>query len=521
MGSGIAQVTSLGGSAVTLIDTDTGALDRARAAIRNSLDRFVAKEKVTAEDAAAALDRISVSTDLGAAAGSAIAVEAVFERLPVKQEVFRKLSEICAPETVLATNTSAIPITEIAAAATHPERVVGTHFFSPVPMMRLCELVRGLHTSDETLEAARAFAEAAGKTCVVVNRDVAGFATTRLICAFVNEAARLVEDGVISAADLDTACRLGFGHPMGPLATADLTGIDVITHATENIYEDTADPKFFPPALLRRLVAAGEIGRKSGKGFFDYSELSTGLWKPTTARARTRAVLSVLLRGERGPRGSEHFLAVAGDGHRQLDRAVVDLADLGLDLDGGAADGDDHGLREARGEVGQARVDARRSGPFEDGAGDQAHRVHAVGDHVGEPGGLGRGFVLVDRVLVPGGVGVPDEVRPGDRVGRREHGLAGLKVLEAHAGSPATNRVVHTSAATPSASFTSVCRARRSFPATVLIDSTVTVHDTSAPARSSRWYAKRCSRCRTRLQSRPKSGSSMSGSAAGSVSEIK
>jgi 3-hydroxybutyryl-CoA dehydrogenase len=273
MGSGIAQVTSLGGSAVTLIDTDAGALERARAAFRNSLEPFVAE----------------VSTDLGAAAGAAIAVEAVFERLPVKQDVFRKLSEICAPETVLATNTSAIPITEIAAAATHPERVVGTHFFSPVPMMRLCELVRGLHTSDETLETARAFAEAAGKTCVVVNRDVAGFATTRLICAFVNEAARLVEDGVISAADLDTACRLGFGHPMGPLATADLTGIDVITHATENIYEDTADPKFFPPALLRRLVAAGEIGRKSGKGFFDYSELSTGLWTSRTARAEARA----------------------------------------------------------------------------------------------------------------------------------------------------------------------------------------------------------------------------------------
>ncbi|HEX2145159.1 MAG TPA: 3-hydroxyacyl-CoA dehydrogenase family protein, partial [Glycomyces sp.] len=275
MGSGIAQVTSLGGSDVTLIDTDAGALDRAQAAIRDSLDRFVAKEKVSAEDAAAAQERITTATDLEAAAGSSIAVEAVFERLAVKQEVFRKLSAICTPETVLATNTSAIPITEIAAAATHPDRVVGTHFFSPVPMMRLCELVRGLHTSDETLDAARTFAESAGKTCVVVNRDVAGFVTTRLICALVNESARLVEDGVISAEDLDTACRLGFGHPMGPLATADLTGIDVITHATENIYEDTAEPQFFPPALLRRLVAAGEIGRKSGKGFFDYSELST------------------------------------------------------------------------------------------------------------------------------------------------------------------------------------------------------------------------------------------------------
>lgn len=270
MGSGIAQVTSLGGADVTLIDTDAGALDRARASIENSLDRFVSKEKVSAEDAEAALARIAVATDLKAAAGASIAVEAVFERLAVKQEVFKELSAICSPETVLATNTSAIPITEIAAAATHPERVVGTHFFSPVPMMALCELVRGLRTSDEALDRARAFAEAAGKTCVVVNRDVAGFATTRLICALVNEAARLVEDGVISAEDLDTACKLGFGHPMGPLATADLTGIDVITHATENIYEDTADPQFFPPALLRRMVASGAIGRKSGKGFYSY-----------------------------------------------------------------------------------------------------------------------------------------------------------------------------------------------------------------------------------------------------------
>jgi len=294
MGSGIAQVTSLGGWDVTLVDREKGALERAQAAIRGSLDRFVAKEKVSAEDAEAAQSRITVSTDLGEAAGSRIVVEAVFERLAVKQEVFRELSGICSPETVLATNTSAIPITEIAAAATHPERVVGTHFFSPVPMMRLCELVRGLHTSDEALDTARRFAESAGKTCVVVNRDVAGFATTRLICAFVNEAARLVEDGVISAEDLDTACRLGFGHPMGPLATADLTGIDVITHATENIYEDTADPKFFPPALLRRLVAAGEIGRKSGKGFFEYGELSTGLWtNENGADPQVRGVLNV------------------------------------------------------------------------------------------------------------------------------------------------------------------------------------------------------------------------------------
>ncbi|WP_100447982.1 3-hydroxyacyl-CoA dehydrogenase family protein [Glycomyces xiaoerkulensis] len=270
MGSGIAQVAGLADTDVTLIDNDPRALERASATIGDSLDRFVAKGKVEEADARAARGRIASTTDMGAAAEAEIVVEAVFERLSVKQEVFERLSRICGPETVLATNTSAIPITEIAAAATHPERVVGTHFFSPVPMMRLCELVRGMQTGDEALDRARAFAESTGKTCVVVNRDVAGFATTRLICAFVNEAARLVEDGVISAEDLDTACRLGFGHPMGPLATADLTGIDVITHATGNIYEDTGDPKFFAPSLLRRMVAAGRIGRKSGEGFFGY-----------------------------------------------------------------------------------------------------------------------------------------------------------------------------------------------------------------------------------------------------------
>jgi len=184
--------------------------------------------------------------------------------------VFRELDRICAPGAVLATNTSAIPITQIAAATQRPESVVGTHFFSPVPMMKLCELVRGYKTSDETLATARAFAEGVGKTVVVVNRDIAGFVTTRLITALVMEAVRLVESGVISAEDLDTACRLGFGHTMGPLATTDLTGVDVLLHATRNIYAETADEKFFPPELLQRMVAAGDLGRKTGKGFYSY-----------------------------------------------------------------------------------------------------------------------------------------------------------------------------------------------------------------------------------------------------------
>jgi len=192
------------------------------------------------------------------------------DRLAVRRDVFRALDRTCKDTAVLATNPSAIPVSQIAVATERPESVVGTHFFSPVPMMKLCELVRGYKTSDETLATAKRFAEEIGKTTIVVNRDVAGFVTTRLIAALVVEAVKLVESGVVSAEDLDTACRLGFGHPMGPLATTDLTGVDVLLHATRNIYEDTADPKFFPPELLQRMVAAGDLGRKTGRGFYTY-----------------------------------------------------------------------------------------------------------------------------------------------------------------------------------------------------------------------------------------------------------
>jgi len=270
MGSGIAQVAAQAGWQVTLRDLNDAAIQRGLQAIRASLEKFASKGTISAEDVEATLSRISPTTDLDAAAEADIVVEAVFEQLEVKQEVFRELDRICRPDAVLATNTSAIPITQIAAATERPESVVGTHFFSPVPMMKLCELVRGYKTSDDTLARARAFAEEVGKTCVVVNRDIAGFVTTRLIAALVVEAVKLVESGVISPEDLDTACRLGFGHAMGPLATTDLTGVDVLLHATRNIYADTADEKFFPPELLTRMVAAGDLGRKTGRGFYTY-----------------------------------------------------------------------------------------------------------------------------------------------------------------------------------------------------------------------------------------------------------
>jgi 3-hydroxybutyryl-CoA dehydrogenase len=270
MGSGIAQVSAQAGWDVVLRDVTGEALTRGTDGIKASFDKFVSKGKLDAADAAAALARITTTTDLDAAADADVVVEAVFEKIEVKQELFGRLDVLVKDETILASNTSAIPITKIAAATGRPERVVGTHFFSPVPMMALCELVRGHRTSDETLAAAREFAESVGKTCVVVNRDVAGFVTTRLISALVVEAAKLQESGVATAEDIDTACKLGFGHAMGPLATADLTGVDILLHASENIYTESRDPKFAPPESMRRMVDAGDIGRKSGRGYYDH-----------------------------------------------------------------------------------------------------------------------------------------------------------------------------------------------------------------------------------------------------------
>jgi 3-hydroxybutyryl-CoA dehydrogenase len=270
MGSGIAQVAAQAGWDVTLRDLDEAATRRGLDAIGHSLQRFAAKGTIPTDAVDATLARITPTTELDAAADAEIVVEAVFERLDVKQDVFRALDRICKADTVLATNTSAIPITQIAAVTARPESVVGTHFFSPVPMMQLCELVRGFKTSEATVDRARSFAEGVGKTCILVQRDIAGFVTTRLIAALVMEAVALVESGVVTPEDLDTACRLGFGHTMGPLATTDLTGVDVLLHATRNIYAETGDPKFFPPELLQRMVAAGDLGRKTRRGFYRY-----------------------------------------------------------------------------------------------------------------------------------------------------------------------------------------------------------------------------------------------------------
>jgi 3-hydroxybutyryl-CoA dehydrogenase len=272
MGSGIAQVSALAGHDVVLTDVDESSLERGMAGIEASLGKFVAKGAVDRHDADAAVARIRTTTQLASLRDASIVVEAVYEQLEAKRGIFSKLDSVVRADAILATNTSALPITSIASATDRPEQVVGTHFFSPVPLMQLCELVRGDRTSDATLTTARSFAEGVGKTCIVVNRDIAGFVTTRLIAALSIEAARLVESGVATAADIDTACRLGFGHKMGPLQTLDLTGIDIMVNAADNIAAQDSSGSFAVPELLRQMVASGHLGRKSGEGFYDYRE---------------------------------------------------------------------------------------------------------------------------------------------------------------------------------------------------------------------------------------------------------
>jgi 3-hydroxybutyryl-CoA dehydrogenase len=275
MGAGIAQVSAAAGLDVHCQDLEQGGLDRGRRMVAESLQRMAAKGRITEDEVEQALSRITWTLDLDeAVTGANTVVEAVFEELAIKERTFAAIDQIAEEGAVLATNTSAIPITAIAAATSRPESVVGTHFFSPVPMMKLCEIVRGRLTSDATVDRARNFAESIGKTCVVVNRDVAGFVTTRLISALVIEAARLVETGVASAEDIDLACQLGFGHTMGPLRTMDLTGIDIMRNAALNVYRETGEKTWLPPELVNRMVEAGELGRKSGRGFYVYEETS-------------------------------------------------------------------------------------------------------------------------------------------------------------------------------------------------------------------------------------------------------
>ncbi len=267
MGSGIAQVAAQAGLAVHLADVDEKSLRKGLETIEKNLSRSVERERISQEQMDETLARIESGTEY--AADADLAIEAVVETIEVKTEVFRALDERLGDEAILATNTSSISITELAATTSRPERFIGMHFFNPVPLMKLVEIVRGLQTSDETFGAARELAERLGKEPVEV-RDSPGFVSNRVLLPMINEAVYCVMEGVAGPEEVDTVMKLGMNHPMGPLALADLIGLDTCLHIMEVLHEGFGDTKYRPCPLLRRYVAAGRLGRKSGKGFYEY-----------------------------------------------------------------------------------------------------------------------------------------------------------------------------------------------------------------------------------------------------------
>jgi 3-hydroxybutyryl-CoA dehydrogenase len=269
MGNGIAQVFAQHGHDVVLRDLDGAILDKARGAIAKSLAKLVEKGKLPAQQGDAALARIATATDIGAVAAADLVVEAIVEKEAVKTATFRELDRITRPQAILASNTSSISITRLGAATTRPEKVIGMHFMNPVPLMALVEVIRGQATSDETTLATMELARALGKTPVEVN-DYPGFVSNRVLMPMINEAVFAVYEGVATPAAVDEVMKLGMNHPMGPLTLADFIGLDVCLAILEVLQEGLGDPKYRPCPLLKRMVDAGWLGRKSGRGFYKY-----------------------------------------------------------------------------------------------------------------------------------------------------------------------------------------------------------------------------------------------------------
>ena len=269
MGSGIAEVVARAGQDAVVLETSDELVERGRQRIETSTLRAVERNRLDAEERAAVLGRISLTTDMQDLADVDLVIEAATEDHDTKVGMFRRLDEVTKPEVILASNTSSIPIADLGAATSRPDKVLGMHFFNPVPVMGLIELVRAISTSDDTMAFGRAFGVVLGKTSVE-SRDRAGFIVNALLIPYLNGAIRMLEDGFATREDIDTAVHLGLNHPMGPLRLIDLIGLDTHLFIANVLFEEFKEPTYAPPPLLRRMVTAGRLGRKVGRGFYDY-----------------------------------------------------------------------------------------------------------------------------------------------------------------------------------------------------------------------------------------------------------
>ena len=269
MGSGIVEVSARARTRVVYLEPTEELVEQGRHRIEASTLRAVEREKLTEAEREEVLERVSGTTDVADLAGADLVIEAATEDHATKVEMFRQLDEVTRPEVILTSNTSSIPIADLGAATKRPDRVMGMHFFNPVPVMGLIELVKAITTADETVEFGRAWGVRLGKT-TVESRDRAGFIVNMLLIPYLNSAIRLLEEGFATREDIDTAIHLGLNHPMGPLQLVDLIGVDTTMFVANVLYEEFKEPLFAPPPLLKRMVTAGQIGRKTGKGFYDY-----------------------------------------------------------------------------------------------------------------------------------------------------------------------------------------------------------------------------------------------------------